>query len=52
MFHPGLSDDALAKTGTRLLMQRELEMQALMDPGVRRALEERGVRIISYRELN
>jgi len=52
MFHPGLSDDALAKTGTRLLMQRELEMRALMDQGVRQALEERGVRIISYRELN
>jgi hopanoid biosynthesis associated protein HpnK len=52
MFHPGLSDDALAKTGTRLLMQRELELKALIDPGVRRALEERGVRIISYRELN
>jgi chitin disaccharide deacetylase len=52
MFHPGLSDDALAKTGTRLLMQRELELKALIDPAVRQSLEERGVRIISYRELN
>jgi chitin disaccharide deacetylase len=52
MFHPGLSDDALAKTGTRLLMQRELELQALTDPSVREAIERRGVRIISYRELN
>jgi predicted glycoside hydrolase/deacetylase ChbG (UPF0249 family) len=33
-------------------MQRELELKALTDPSVRQALEERGVRIISYRELN
>jgi hopanoid biosynthesis associated protein HpnK len=52
MFHPGVYDDALAKTGTRLLMQRELELRALTDPGVRDALQERGVRIISYRELH
>jgi hopanoid biosynthesis associated protein HpnK len=52
MFHPGLSDDALAKTGTRLLMQRELELQALTDPSVRKALDARGIRIISYRELD
>jgi chitin disaccharide deacetylase len=52
MFHPGVYDDALAKTGTRLLMQRELELQALTDPGVRDTLDQRGVRIISYRELH
>jgi chitin disaccharide deacetylase len=52
MFHPGINDDALAQTGTRLLMQRELELQALTDPGVRHALSERGIRIISYRELH
>jgi hopanoid biosynthesis associated protein HpnK len=52
MFHPGVYDDALAKTGTRLLMQRELELRALTDPGVRDALQERDVRIISYRELH
>ena len=52
MFHPGVYDDALAKTGTRLLVQRELELQALVDPGVRDTLAERDVRIISYRELH
>jgi hopanoid biosynthesis associated protein HpnK len=52
MFHPGVYDDALAKTGTRLLMQRELELQALIDPTVRDTLVQRGVRIISYRELH
>jgi hopanoid biosynthesis associated protein HpnK len=52
MFHPGVYDDALAKTGTRLLMERELELQALTDPGVRDTLAQRDVRIISYRELH
>jgi chitin disaccharide deacetylase len=52
MFHPGVYDDALAKTGTRLLMQRELELRALTDPAVRDTLAKRGVRIISYRELH
>jgi hopanoid biosynthesis associated protein HpnK len=52
MFHPGVYDDALAKTGTRLLMQRELELRALTDPSVRDTLTQRDVRIISYRELH
>jgi hopanoid biosynthesis associated protein HpnK len=52
MFHPGVYDDALAETGTRLLMQRELELQALLDPAVRDTLAQRDVRIISYRELH
>jgi hopanoid biosynthesis associated protein HpnK len=52
MFHPGVYDDSLAETGTRLLMERELELKALTDPGVRDTLAERGVRIISYRELH
>lgn len=52
MLHPGLSDDDLKKTGTRLLMHRELEMNALLDEGVRRAIAECGVRIITYRELH
>jgi chitin disaccharide deacetylase len=52
MFHPGVYDHALAETGTRLLMQRELELQALLDPAVRDTLAQRGVRIISYRELH
>jgi predicted glycoside hydrolase/deacetylase ChbG (UPF0249 family) len=52
MFHPGVYDDALAETGTRLLMERELELKALTDPGIRDTLAQRGVRIISYRELH
>jgi chitin disaccharide deacetylase len=52
MLHPGLCDADLARSGTRLREQRETELQALLDPGVRSALSERGVRLISYRELN
>ncbi len=52
MFHPGVYDDALAETGTRLLMERELELKALTDKTVRDTLAERDVRIISYRELH
>ncbi len=52
MLHPGLYDADLEKTGTRLRMHRETEMNALVDPRVRAALLERDVRIISYRELH
>jgi chitin disaccharide deacetylase len=52
MLHPGVNDDELARSGTRLRQQRETELAALLDPGVRSALHERGVRLITYRELN
>jgi hopanoid biosynthesis associated protein HpnK len=52
MLHPGLCDPDLERTGTRLLRQRETELEGLLAPGVRSAVEERGIRLISYRELN
>jgi hopanoid biosynthesis associated protein HpnK len=52
MLHPGICDPDLVHSGTRLREQRETELAALLDPGVRSALHERGVRLISYRELN
>ncbi len=52
MLHPGICDDDLARTGSRLQRQRETEMEGLLAPEVRRALEKRGVRLISYRDLN
>jgi hopanoid biosynthesis associated protein HpnK len=52
MLHPGIYDLELAQTGTRLRIHRETEMNALIDPRVRAALLERGVRIMSYRELH
>lgn len=52
MLHPGLCDGDLARSGSRLQKQREDELQGLLDPGVRSAVTERGIRLISYRELN
>jgi chitin disaccharide deacetylase len=52
MLHPGICDADLVAAGTRLRAQRETELAALLDPGVRSAVDERGIRLISYRELN
>jgi chitin disaccharide deacetylase len=52
MLHPGICDTDLASSGSRLLDQRETELQGLLDPGVRSALTERDIRLISYRELH
>jgi predicted glycoside hydrolase/deacetylase ChbG (UPF0249 family) len=51
MCHPGYADARLVETGTRLLSQRELEVQALKAFHVRKLLAERGIRLASYREL-
>jgi hopanoid biosynthesis associated protein HpnK len=52
MLHPGICDTELRKSGSRLQQQREMELEGLLDAGVRSAIEERGVRLISYREVN
>jgi hopanoid biosynthesis associated protein HpnK len=52
MLHPGVCDAELQKSGSRLQQQRETELEGLLDPRVRSAIEERGVRLISYREVN
>ncbi len=52
MLHPGICDTDLANSGSRLQDQRETELQGLLDPGVRSALTERDIRLISYRELH
>jgi predicted glycoside hydrolase/deacetylase ChbG (UPF0249 family) len=52
MLHPGICDDDLGKTGSRLQMQRQLELDALLDPELKRVLGEREIRLISFRELN
>jgi hopanoid biosynthesis associated protein HpnK len=51
MLHPGISDSELATVETRLSWQRNTEMDALIDPAVKDAIEERGIRLITYREL-
>lgn len=52
MLHPGVCDEDLERTGSRLQRQRQLELDGLLSPQVRRAIEHHGIRLISYRELN
>ena len=52
MLHPGVCDEDLKKCVTRLREARELELAALLDAGVKSAVAEQGIRLISYRELN
>lgn len=49
--HPGIYDDDLERAPTRLKREREVELQALVDPSVRSCLQEHGVTLISYQEL-
>jgi len=51
MLHPGICDSELARTGSRLQQQRQLELEGLLAPEVKRAVVQHGVRLISYREL-
>ncbi len=51
MLHPGICDADLAATGSRLQQQRQLEMEALVAPEVRDAIQRKDVRLITYREL-
>jgi len=50
--HPGINDAELERTGTRLRAEREVELAALTDAGVKKEILERGVRLMSFRELN
>jgi hopanoid biosynthesis associated protein HpnK len=52
MCHPGVYDADLEKSPTRLKQQRQLELDALLDAGVGRAIRESGVRLMPYRDLN
>jgi hopanoid biosynthesis associated protein HpnK len=52
MLHPGVCDAELRKSGSRLLKQRETELEGLLDASVKSAIEERGIRLISFREVN
>jgi chitin disaccharide deacetylase len=51
MLHPGICDEDLAKTGSRLQAQRQLELEGLLAPEAKGAVARHGVRLISYREL-
>jgi hopanoid biosynthesis associated protein HpnK len=52
MLHPGICDADLAQTGSRLQRERELELEALLDSGVRDAVSRHGIRLITYKELS
>ena len=52
MLHPGICDADLAQTGSRLQMQRQTELDALLTPELKGVLDERGIRLISYREVH
>ena len=51
MCHPGYVDADLANTGTRLLAQREVEIRGLTARQVRKLVADRGIQLISYRQL-
>jgi hopanoid biosynthesis associated protein HpnK len=51
MCHPALYDDELEQAETRLKRERQRELEALTDEGVRRAINAAGVRLIHYGEL-
>jgi hopanoid biosynthesis associated protein HpnK len=52
VLHPGVCDAELRMSGSRLQQQREMELEGLLDAGVKSAIEERDIRLISYREVN
>jgi hopanoid biosynthesis associated protein HpnK len=51
MCHPGYADDALRQTGTRLVQQRERELQALTRPATRKLVAALGIQLVDYRGL-
>jgi hopanoid biosynthesis associated protein HpnK len=52
MCHPGIYDEDLEHAPTRLKRQRQLELDALVDPEVKEALRRSGITLINYLELN
>lgn len=49
--HPGYNDAALASVRTRLRQSRKQELDILIAPEAREAIESRGIELISYRDL-
>ncbi len=52
MSHPGVCDAELVKSGSRLQQQRQTELDGLLSAEARHAVEAKGIRLISYRDLN
>jgi len=51
MLHPAICDPELAQTGSRLQMQRQTELAALLAAEPRHTLAQRDIRLITYREV-
>ncbi len=51
MCHPGYVDAELARTGTRLLAEREIEAFALCSRPIRQFVEGSGIRLVNYKAL-
>jgi predicted glycoside hydrolase/deacetylase ChbG (UPF0249 family) len=51
MCHPGYVDAELRKTPTRLLEQRERELELLTGREIRHLIEDTGIQLVSYRDL-
>ena len=51
MCHPGYADAELAKTGTRLLVQREAEVFGLCSPSIKKLVASLGIRLVNYQAL-
>ncbi len=49
--HPGYLDDELAAANTRLRQSRVRELETLTSPAIRDRLSQRGIELISYRDL-
>jgi hopanoid biosynthesis associated protein HpnK len=51
MCHAGIVDNALRRTPTRLLEQREMEYRALTQPAMKRLAQDLGIQLVNYREM-
>lgn len=52
MLHPGICDSDLRRTRSRLQTHRQVELDALIAAQVKEIVAERGIRLITYREVN
>lgn len=51
MCHPGYVDDLLRRTPTRLLSQRERELEMLTNRETRHLIQNAGIQLVSYKDL-
>jgi chitin disaccharide deacetylase len=51
MCHPGYTDAELCRTPTRLLQQRERELEMLTSRNVRDLIQDAGIQLVSYKDL-